>query len=721
MIINKYKCVRQRDITDCGAACLATISMHYGLKKSVVSIRDMAGTDTGGTTALGLVEAARKMGFSAKGVRGTIDQLDSNIPYPAIAHVKKEGYLHFVVVHKVKKKTLILADPSEGVIEMTKEDFAATWSGVLILMIPDVSFVKGNEVKGIGRFVSILSPHKKLIAEITFASLLFTFFGICGAFYFKFLLDDVLTTGLESTLHVISVGMVILIVFRVLLNAFRRHILLYMGQKIDIMLIFSYYRHVLSLPMKFFDTRKTGEILSRLEDKSKIRATVSSAAFSVLIDTLMVAAGGVVLFIQNSNLFFVTLAVIPFSILIVWLFTKPFERIQRRQMSQAAETEAYLVESLSGITTIKALNARDEASLETETRFVKYLRSLFKGSWMQNLQFSLQDLVTLIAGLVILWVGGLEVMKGDMTIGQLITFNALLAYFYTPIQNLINLQPQLIEAFVAQERLVEILDVKPEADGEDDLIEPVILEGDIRYENITFCYKSGEPVLNDITFRVSKGEIVALVGESGSGKSTLAKLLLKYYRQDKGDIYSGDINIRDMKTEALRERIGYVPQDIFLYSGTVRDNIAFGNKGATFSEIIEASCNAMAHEFINAMPLRYDTMIGERGSTISGGQKQRIALARVFLKKPDIIILDEATSHLDNLTEKAIHGVIEKLGGKTTVIIIAHRLTTIMKSSRIIVLDKGRIVETGSHDELMKLQGKYFGFWGSGKNSEENP
>lgn len=708
----KYYCIKQHDITDCGAACLATIARQYGLNKPISQIRQIAGTDRKGTNAYGMVKAAKKLGFIAKGVRATHEQCDEKLPLPAVAHVIKDDLVHYVVVHEVKRDQVTIADPAEGLVKYTKEDFFRIWTGVLILMVPDESFKKGDETTGLfSRFLSLIFPHKQLVAEIFIASILYTLLGILGAFYFKYLIDEILIGGLLKTLHIISIGMVILTVFKVLLDAFRSHLLLHLSQKIDIALIFSYYQHVLKLPMSFFDSRKVGEILSRLNDASKIRAAISGATLSVLIDTLMIIGGAIVLYIQSWQLFLIALFFIPFSIVVVWSFTKPFQRNHRKLMSKSADTDAYLVESLNGIATIKAMNAQSNAEFETEKKFIKVIKSGFKIGWMQNIQESSQAFITLIGGLIILWIGSVLVIKGTISVGQLITFNALLAYFYDPIKNLIGLQPALQEAFVAADRLGEILDLDIEAADDEALLHPEIFYGNITIKDINFRYGSRAPVLEHITLSINAGEKIAIVGESGSGKTTLVKLLLKYYIPEDGEILIDGNNIKDIQTESLRDKIGYVPQDVFLFSGSIRENIAFGQKHVTFEQIVEAAKRAQAHEFINEMGMRYDTMVGERGATLSGGQKQRIALARAILQKPNMLILDEATSNLDSIAERAIHETIDKISNGITTIIIAHRLSTIMRCDKIVVLDKTKICEIGTHTDLLNKKGKYYQLW----------
>ena len=449
----KYYCVKQHDITDCGAACLATIAKQNGYRLSISKIREIAGTDKQGTNAFGVIHAAEQLGFTAKGVKGNAEAFFSEFPLPCIAHVIVNGsLLHYVVIHKITKKQVIIADPGCGIVKLTPEEFFGQvaeegkppkyqWSGVLILLAKNETFKKGNETQGLfERFLQLLLPQKKLMLHIFVASLLYTVLGILAAFYFQELVDSVLPDGLRQTLFTLSIGVILLNIFRVLLSAFRSHLLLYLSQKLDIALLLGYYRHVLELPMNFFGTRRVGEIISRFTDASKVRDAISGATLTIMIDTLMAIAGAIILYTQNAMLFGISVVIVILYGIIVIAFQKQYKKLNEKQMEDNAQLTSYLMESLNGIQTVKAYNAERKANQETEGKFVKLLRSVFDLSLVGNIQASLKGTIELIGGVVILWVGGVHVINGNMTMGQLITFNSLLVYFLDPVKNLINLR-----------------------------------------------------------------------------------------------------------------------------------------------------------------------------------------------------------------------------------------------------------------------------------------
>lgn len=716
-----YYCIRQHDVTDCGAACLATICKQNGYKIGISQIREVAGTDRQGTNVYGVIKAAETLGFSAKGVKGNKEAFFSNFPLPCIAHVIVNGnLLHYVVIHRITKKQVIIADPAEGIVKVTPEEFFGEvhdegkspkyqWSGVLILIVKSEKFEKKDETKGLfQRFIHLLIPQKNLIIHIFIASLIYTILGILAAFYFKVLVDDILPNSLTKTLTTLSVGIILLNIFKVLLNGFRTHLLLYLSQKLDITLLLGYYRHVLELPMSFFGTRNIGEIVSRFNDASKVRDAISGATLTIMIDTLMAVAGAIILYLQNAHMFGITVIIVVLYLIIVLAFNRWYEKLNRKQMEDNAQLTSYLVESLNGIQTVKSFNAERKVNYETEIKFVKLLKSIFNLSWVNNLQSSLKIFVELVGGIVILWVGSVCVIKGQITIGQLITFNSLLVYFLDPVKNLINLQPQMQTAVVAADRLGEILDLEVEK-GENEIkkLQPKSLSGDIIFQNVNFRYGTRQLVLENINLTIKKGQKVAFVGESGSGKTTLSKLLLHLYKAESGTILINDNNIEDIQVEKLREKIAYISQETFLFSGSILENLSLGLDHVTMDDIIEATKSAQAHKFINDLPLRYEIRLEENGTNLSGGQRQRLSIARAMLKKPDILILDEATSNLDAITENQLDKTIGEYSENMTTIFIAHRLSTIKNCDQIFVMDNGKIIEKGTHDELKKLGGKY--------------
>ncbi len=707
----KYYCVKQHDITDCGAACLATVCKQYGLTTSISKIRQIAGTDKAGTNAYGMIRAAENLGFTAKGVKGNRDAFFSDFPLPVIAHVVVDNkLLHYVVIHKITKKEVIIADPAKGIVKISPDEFFSLWTGVFILLVPNTEFKKGKDTKNLyERFFVLLKPQRKLLMDIFIASISITVLGIMGAFYFQLIIDDILPSGIIKTLNVLSIGIILLKFFSVLISVLRAQLLVYLSQKLDISLLLGYYEHVLKLPMNFFGSRKTGEIISRFQDASTIRVAISNATLTMMIDTMLMFAGGIILFFKSSILFFLACIIVVLYMILVFAFNSLYKKANQKQMESNSQLTSFLVESINGIQTIKAFNGEKNVQTETEFRFIKLLRNTFSLSVVGNVQDGLKMMVEAIGGVIIVWVGALSVLNGTMTVGGLISFNALLVYFLDPIKNIINLQPVIQTAIVASDRLGEILDLEIEDKkfGKGKVI-PVSLKGDIVVNNISFRYGTRRMILEDFSMTIKRGEKIAIVGESGAGKSTLAKLLLNFYECESGSITIADIAIPDIDLFTLRDKIAYIPQETFLFSGTILENLTFGIDNPDMDEVIRASKQARIHDFVNDLPLRYDSSLDENGSNLSGGQRQRLAIARALLKNPDILILDEATSNLDAVTESAIQETLDYYEQDMTTIVIAHRLSTIKKCDRIYVMDKGKIVECGTHQQLMEMKnGRY--------------
>ncbi len=716
MLKKKYICVKQHDIKDCGAACLSTISKTYDLKLQISKIREIAGTDSYGTNVYGIVKAAEQLGFTAKAIKGTRENLLTPFPLPAIANVLTEDNIqHYVVIHKITEKKVIIADPAKGVRKLSFDDFAGMWTGYLVVLKPSYTFEKRNETEGtFTRFFKMLIPQKSLMINVFLMSIVLTIFGIIGSFYFKFLMDEIIPFGLERTLHVVSIAFVGLYVLNIVLGAFRSHLLMYLSIRLDIPLMMGYYKHVTKLPLGFFSTRQIGEITSRFEDAGVIKDVVSGATLTVMLDSIMVIFGGIILYTINPTMFLITVIIAVLYGILVYGFIRPFKKIQRASMEQGAKVSSQLIESIHGVETIKAFNAEDSASLETEGRYIKSVLIGKKGGILSNVQGSLIGIVEALGGLFILWFGALMVIRGEITLGQLLTFNALLAYFLSPLKNLIGLQQQIQSAVVASERLSEIIDLELEYDiDEEKKYKPETLKGQIDLKEVQFRYGTRRLVLNNLSMRIQPGETIAIVGESGSGKTTLAKILLNLYSIENGEIKIDDMDITAMNKESLRHHIGYVSQDVFLFSGSIEENLFLGQGMVNF-EAMKTVCERLKiDDFVQALPKKYQSTLIEGGHNLSGGQRQRLAIARALLKNPSMLILDEATSNLDAKTEAAITNVLFNDYPEMTKIIIAHRLSTIRKADKIALMDQGEIKEFGSHKELLALKGDYYAMWAS--------
>lgn len=718
-IIKKYYCIKQQDIRDCGAACIATIAKQYGLKLSISKIREISGTDLEGTSVYGVVQAAKSLGFSTKAVRASKnEEIFDDLPTPLIAHVIIDNVLlHYVVIHKISNRSILVADPSKGIVKYAPEEFFKIWTKALVLMVPTATFKKGNETKNIfQRFIGLITIQRSLLINIFISSILITILGIGGSFYFQFLIDDILPNNLSENLFTISIAMLILAIFKIITEFFRSILLIYMAQNVDIPLLLGYYNHVINLPMKFFSTRKVGEIISRFNDGGKIRDAISAATLTLMIDVVMALIGGAILYSQSSRLFFTCLVPICLYLIIVFTFKNKLQKVNRCVMEDNAILTSYLVESIEGIETVKAFNGEKRVEIETENKFIKFMKSLFKYGYTYKLQDTSINFVKGIFSVCVLWLGSVFVLKRDITIGELISFNALLAYFIGPIERLINLQPQLQSAVVASDRLGEILDLELEKSlNEEKKIRPKSLLGYIILKDVNFRYGVRELVLQNINLSIESGNKIALVGESGSGKTTIAKLLMGFYEIEEGEIILNDYNIKDVNKEALRDKISYISQESFFFSGTIRENLQFANKDLNYEDMISACKKAEIHDYINRLPLRYETILEEKGGNLSGGQRQRLSIARALLKKPDILIMDEATSNLDSITERAIQKTLEECSGNITTIIIAHRLSTIIKCDKIYVMENGKIIEEGNHKELLEKREYYYKLW-----SEQN-
>ncbi|MDN3549601.1 peptidase domain-containing ABC transporter [Mucilaginibacter aquaedulcis] len=694
--------IKQRDITDCGAACLASISSHYKLDLAVARIRQLAGTDKKGTNVLGMVEAAQKLGFEAKGVKGPFESL-FKIPKPAVAHlVVKDILHHYVVIYKVTDKYVEVMDPIDGQLHRrTHEEFKAEWSGTLVLLLPSDDFKTGNEKKSVeSRFWSLIKPHKNILIQALFGAVIYTILGLSTSVFVQKLVDFVLVDGNRNLLNLMGIGMVVILAIQLFIGTAKTIFTLKTGQMIDAQLILGYYKHLLRLPQQFFDTMRVGEIISRINDAVKIRTFLNDVSINFLVNIFIVVFSFIMMFTYYWKLALVMLTVIPLYLAIYFITDKINKRAQRTLMEDSAELETQLVESLNSVGTIKRFGLEDYANEKTEVRFVKLLKTGFKSNMNSVFSGTSSELVSRMLTIVLLWVGAGFVMDSTITPGELLSFYTLIGYFTGPVSSLIGMNRTVQDAVIAADRLFEIMDLERENDENQIELTPDKI-GDIQFENVSFRYGTRVPVFEDLNLNIPKGKFTAIVGESGSGKSTLMSILQNIYPIQDGNVRIGKYDLKYIRIASLRKLISVVPQQIDLFAGNVIDNIAVGDDEPDMQKIIDIATKLGLMGFIEALPKGFQTYLGENGTSLSGGQRQRIAIARALYRDPEILILDEATSSLDSTSEKYVQKMIELLKAEhKTVIVITHRSSTLNNADNIVVLDKGIVIEQGSHKLL---------------------
>ena len=699
---------------------MAMVCLHYKKETTITKLRDIMGTDLKGTNLIGLSKCAEELGFMSQAVRVDREGFLSKYTLPAIANViTKEGLTHFVVIFKITDKYVIVGDPAKDLVRLEIDEFYKNFTGALLLLKPNEKFISGK-IKGdkiFDRYIKLLLPHKRLFIYTIIASFLITIFGILSSLLNNVIYDEILPYQQENVLKVMLIVFLGISLTQITVSFIRQWMLVHLSIKIDIPLMLGYFEHIYKLPMNFFASRKTGDITTRFSDAFTIKNIFTNIALSLIMDISMALITGAILVQMNTKLFGVILFMTVISILLVFIFKQPYKKINEEQMQQSSILNSEIIEGLRAVETIKG-NANEDVELEClEREYIKSLRIGYKESMLSNMQGTISSVISSIGNLFLVYVGISQVINGDMTLGSYMAFSTLAGYFMEPVGNLVKLQLSIQEANISMKRLSEILEYERESglgdESENDKLYQELekVEGDIVFSHVTFRYGNRKPALSDVSFTIPKGKKVALVGASGSGKSTIAKLLLKYYEPEMGEITIGGVDIKDYKNNALRRAISYVPQNIELFSKSIFDNIRVSRQNATLEEVKEAAKSADAHEFIKRLPMQYYTFLEEAGNGLSGGEKQRIALARAFLKENQFYIMDESTSNLDFATENIIFDMIYNKLKKKTMLIIAHRLATIKNCDLIIVLDKGQIVEKGTHEELVENQGLYYRLW----------
>ncbi len=706
--------IRQRDITDCGAACLASVSAHYRLKVPVSRIRQYAGTDKSGTNVLGLTEAAEKLGFQARGVKGPLESLQK-IPLPAIAHVKLvNGLLHYVVIYRVSKKRITLMDPGGGKLKTQKlSSFAIDWTGVLVLLLPDEKFTSGGSQPGnMSRFWHLIKPHSGIMFQAMLGAMVYTMLGLATSVYLQKIMDHVLPEGNTRLLNLLSTLMIILLVFQLFTGIFKSILGLQTGQHIDARLILGYYKHLLRLPQRFFDTMRVGEIISRVNDAVKIRVFINETGLSIIVNLLMAFFAGALMLVYYWKLAIILFSIFPIYLVLYWIHNRINKKWQRTLMEKSADLEAQLVESLNVSGTLKRFGLESYANTKTENRFIILLRSVYQSSIKGLYLNTATEGITHLFTILILWAGSYFVIRRELTPGELFSFYALTGYFTSPAISLLGANKSIQDSLIAADRLFDIIDLETETTPQNCITLTTEMLGAIELDNVHFRYGTREAIFEGLTLRIEKNRTTAIVGESGSGKSTLLSLLQNLYPLQDGRIRIGGIDLQHISKQSLRQRVAVVPQKIDLFSGSIIENIALDDFEPDMPKILFLSQLLGIAAFVENMPSSYHTVLQEQGADLSGGQRQRIAIARALYRNPEILILDEATSSLDPESEQQVKFALEQFRQKgKTLVIIAHRLSTIKQADNIIVLEKGKLMEQGTHEALLSLKGKYAGMW----------
>lgn len=686
---------RQQDFTDCGAACLVSICRYYGLHVSISQVRSMAGTDRQGTSIMGLLEASKKLGFDARGVRGDRKSL-FKIPKPALAHVVlKNGRHHYVVIYQVKRKVIQIMDPANGKLKrMTWPEFSDIWKGILLLLLPSDSFEAGTKTKKIWPwFWKLLKPHYAILIQAIVGSMLYTLLGFSTSVFIRNITDQVLVFSDLWLLKTMGAAMIVILFLQLSLSVFKDVFIIRIGQEIDARLVLGYQNHLFQLPQRFFDTMKIGEIISRVGDAIKIRMFISHTVMSLTVNVFIVVLSYLLILYYNWKIGLFLLSMIPLY-LVVFLLTDIFNRkTERKVMEASARLESHLVESLQGIRTLKFFGAESYVLQKTEVKFLSLLKAGYRSSlnqvFAQSASFGLQNLFT--TGL--LWIGSFYVLESQLTTGELLSVYAILGYLTGPVAAVIASNKSIQNALIAADRLFEITELDTNEQGQGVSLSEN-RSGDIVFSQIEFNYKPGLKVLDQFSATIRAGEITAIKGESGSGKSTLLNLLLRAYPIEKGTIKIGGTDLRYISDASLKKVISAVPQNIELFSGTIAENIALGDAHVDLKRVLEIINLLEMEDFIESLEHGCHTLIGEDGVNLSGGQRQRIAIARAIYRKPQILLLDEPSSSLDGRSEKSMIRAMHSLKNEgKTVILVSHRRSTLAEADRILVMENGKLTQ----------------------------
>ncbi len=707
-VIKRFAWVQQAEEMDCGAACLAMICKHYGIPMTLGKLRELANVTTQGATLESLARAGESLGFTTRGLQCTFEPL-LGLDLPMIVHW--EGY-HYVIVYGISKRYVWVADPAIGFRKMTVEEFERGWSGTCLVFTParDLQQVTASRSPWV-RFVGYLKPYKNILAYLFLATFVIQVLGLVPPIIIQNILDGVIVHQNVNLLHLLIGGLVISNVFTQLMSTVRSFLANFMVRNMDFAMMSQFFKHTMSLPYGFFATRKTGDVFARFQENQTIRAFLTESTVTTVLNLLMVFIYFTIMFLYNVKLTLLLIGfVIPIVVLTV-LVTPKIKNYARESFSAGTEAKSFLMEALGAVETVKGMGMERPLRLKWEKKYASALEVQHRAQSFHVLVTLASQVLNAATTIGILWVGASLVLAQELTVGQLIAFNALMGCVLAPLMGLVGLWSMLNDAGVAMERLGDVLDVAPEQKPEELASRVVIpdLQGSINLEGAYFRYTPDSAyVLQNVSLEIKPGELVAIVGQSGSGKTTLAKLLVGLYGVNEGRITVDGYDMASIDKTYYRAQVGYVMQSNLLFSGTIAENIASGDEQPDRRRIEEVARMADAHGFISKLPLGYEQVVGERGMGLSGGQIQRLCIARALYRDPRLLVFDEATSALDTQSESHIIANMNEILKGRTAVIVAHRLSTIMRANKIVVLHNGAIVEHGTHDELVNRDGGFY-------------
>ncbi|WP_156490314.1 MULTISPECIES: type I secretion system permease/ATPase [unclassified Oleiphilus] len=699
---------------DTGLACLVSIARYHQVAADPEQIRHYFGTNEPSSEAKNsasclndkdIVRAARHLKLKASLTKADIAKLEK-MALPAIGLSKNGEY--FILAKVADEKVLVQVPGSEKPQVFTLSEFEDYWNGRIIL-ITRRSLLPGMNGKfDISWFIPAIIKYKKILMQVLVASFFIQLFALITPLFFQVIIDKVLVHQGLTTLDVLCFGLIVVSLFDVILNGLRTYVFSHTTNRVDVTLGSQLYNHLLRLPISFFNARQVGNTVARVRELDTIREFITGSALTLIIDILFTVIFFVVMYYYSPTLTWIVLGSIPLYVILSATITPVLRNRLNEKFKHGAENQAFLVESISGVETLKSMAVEPQMQRRWEEQLAAYVSSSFKAMNLGNIASQTAGFINKAVTVLILWVGATLVIAGSLSVGQLIAFNMLAGRVSAPILRLVQLWQDFQQAGISLERLGDILNTPAEPGHNPNRTTLPDLKGKVSLEHITFRYQPDRPeILKDLSLEVSPGEVIGIVGRSGSGKSTLTKLVQRLYVPESGRVLVDGVDVAQVDPAWLRRQIGVVLQENVLFNRSVKDNIALADPSMSMDRVIEAATLAGAHEFILQLPEGYDTVVGEQGASLSGGQKQRIAIARALITNPRILIFDEATSALDYESERIIQDNMRSICKDRTVFIIAHRLSTVRAADRIIVIETGRIVESGSHDELLELNGYY--------------